>query len=172
MKNKYLTLIIIVVISIFSIVSIVGLNNIDSLISGSLFKTIPTTDLPLKNETFDGVKISVPADATFKNTTIQNLTYPQSFEAKEYPIYIDTYITNLTKKNIDYIIPSSIEANNLTEINLSGLSKNAKAYLNPAYNDTIIIIIINDKENKAVHLMVDGNEKFAVKMANSVVFPN
>jgi hypothetical protein len=171
MENKYLALIIIG-ISIFTIISVSNLAVIDSLLSGTLVKTTPTTDLPLKNETFEGVKIAVPSDATFKNNTDKDVISPNSFECKRYEIYIETYITNLTKKDINESISSYIQMNNLNEIQLEGLPKNAKAYVNPAYNDTTEIIIINDEGNKAVILIVIGNEKYAVKMANSIVFPN
>jgi hypothetical protein len=171
MENKYLVLIVIVIISIFAIVSVFGLSYIISSLPDSIVKIESKADLPLKNETFDGVKIAVPADSTFRNID-PNITYPKSFESDGYGIFIDTYIVDSRKKDIDYLIPSFIEMNNLTEINLEGLPKNAKAYANPASDDIIEIFVINTEGNKAVYLMVMEDEKYAVKMANSVVFPN
>lgn len=171
MENKYLALIIIAVISIFTIVSVFGLDYIVSSLPDSIVKIESKADLPLKNENFDGVKIAVPADSTFRNID-PNIIYPKSFESDGYGISIDTYIVDSRKKDIDYLIPSFIEMNNLTEINLEGLPKNAKAYANPESDETIEIIIINDEGDKAVYIMVMDDEKYAVKMANSVVFPN
>lgn len=171
MENKYLALIVIAVVAIFAIISIFSLTYIFTSLSSPFIKNEITDDLPIKNETFEGVKIAVPADSTFKKSN-QNEIYPKIFTSNEYGIIIYTYITDSHKRDIDYLIPSYIEMNNLTEINLEGLPDNAKAYVDPTYNYTVEIIIISDEGDKAVHLMVDDNEKFAIKMANSVVFPN
>lgn len=171
MKNRNLAILIILVIIVFAGV-IGGLfymfnSSLNSLLSvSSEFDTL--ADSAMKNETFGDVKISVPENITFRlsNDSTES-SVPRGYES-DIGIYILIYSGYITKDNINYLTQSYVEANNLSEIKLSGLSANAKAYKSP-YN-TIDVIVTNDEGNKVVILTVPINDRLAVKMANSVTF--
>ncbi len=83
---------------------------------------------------------------------------------------INTYVNEATKNDIDYLIPSYITDNNLKKIELKGLPENAQTYTNPS--NFTEIIIYNEKKDKAIIITISHDNDFAVKIANSVVFPN
>ncbi|WP_297898185.1 hypothetical protein [Methanobrevibacter sp.] len=171
MKNRNLAILIILVIIVFAGV-IGGLfymfnSSLNSLVSvSSEFDTL--ADSAMKNETFGDVKISVPENITFRlsNDSTES-SVPRGYES-DIGIYILIYSDYITKDNINYMTQSYVEANNLSEIKLNGLSANAKAYKSPY--GTIDVIVTNDEGNKVVILTVPVSDILAVKMANSVTF--
>ncbi len=85
-------------------------------------------------------------------------------------ISIYTYTTGTDKSFIEELIRSEPILNNLTEINITNLSSNAKAFKWGQDENMTTIIVTNDEKDKAVFIVSVYNRDLAVKMANSVVF--
>ncbi|WP_297898925.1 hypothetical protein [Methanobrevibacter sp.] len=83
-------------------------------------------------------------------------------------IYI--YTTNTDENFIKELIRSEPVLNNLTEIDVTNLSSNAKAFKWGQDENMTTIIVTNDEKNKAVFIVSVYDRDLAVKMANSVVF--
>lgn len=155
MSNKKLAVIIIVFVSIIAIISVVGVSYLFS----------PVDSISMKNESFEGVQISVPSNSLFTQES-------NGFTDNIHGITIYTYVTGVDENFINELIDSEPILNNLTEINVSNLSENVKVFKWGQDENMTTIIVTNDEKNKAVFIVSVYDRDLAVKMANSVVFPN
>lgn len=173
MENKYLVLIIIAAIAILSIFSVFGFYFITSQISDTSMEIGSNyNDSNLKNVTFGEINVSVPADLTFKNTDTNNIYFGESFESDNNMIFIESYSRNSNGDNLEQLFSDGFKTSEFSETSLDGLPKNSKAYADTKYPEIIYIIVMNENKDQGIVLTVVGNEQLAIKMANSVVFPN
>ena len=154
MDNKNFAIILVVIIAFLVVVSAVGV----------FYFLSPASSDSMKNETFDNVIISVPSNVNFAKNDLN------IYEDMIKGISIYTYTTGTDKSFIEELIRSEPILNNLTEINITNLSSNAKAFKWGQDENMTTIIVINDEKDKAVFIVSVYDRDLAVKMANSVVF--
>jgi flagellar basal body-associated protein FliL len=154
MDNRNFAIILVVVIVFLVIVSAVGF----------FYFLSPGSSDSMKNETFDNVVISVPSNVDFVKTDLN--IYEDGLKG----ISVYLYTAGTDENFIDELIRSEPVLNNLTEINITNLSSNAKAFKWGQDENMTTIIVTNDEKNKAVFIVSVYDRDLAVKMANSVVF--
>lgn len=155
MNNKKLAAIIIIFVSILLIVSVVGFFY--------LFGPVDTNDM--KNQTFEGVQVTVPSNSFF----IQN---SNEFTDNVNGITMYTYVIGVDENFIKDLTDSEPILNNLTEINVTNLSENAIAFKWNQDESMTTIIVTNDKKDKAILILSVYDRDLAVKIADSVKFSN
>ncbi|MCC7562764.1 MAG: hypothetical protein KO253_08080 [Methanobrevibacter arboriphilus] len=124
----------------------------------------------MKNDTFDNINISVPIESHFN---INPGTNTYSGGGMSTMILITPFNSNnSTFDNVGDFWSSYIEGDNVSLTKLDGLNNNSEAFISNSVNTGYFIILVkNNEENRAI-VVETGDEKLAVKMANSVVFPN
>lgn len=155
MKNKYSVLLIfsVIVLIIFTL--------------NDYFIISDSSDIWV--ETFDGVNVSVPVASHF-NINPDSNTY--SGGTTGVTIWITPYVNNNTYSSIDDFFSSYMKGRSSSEIEIKGLNNNSKAFDFKPNSGITIILVSNDKKNKAIIIETASDRDWAVKIANSVVFPN
>lgn len=155
MKNQSLILITILIIALITI-------------SGGLYYYFFISDtILMKNQTFEDINVSVPSQSIFMVNPNSN-TYSSGGMIGIWIIPFNT--NNSSYSSIDDFSNDFIKED-MSEINITGLDTNAKAFVLDKDKNDIAILVTNNKKNMAVIIRTTNGEDLAVKMANSVVFP-
>lgn len=122
----------------------------------------------MKNQTFEDIIVSVPSESIFFKNPNSN-TYSSG---GAYGVWVIPFnLNNSTYSGVDDFQHEFIKED-MSEINISNLIENAKAFVLDNDKNNVAIIITNNEKNMAVIIRTTNGQDLAVKMANSVIFPN
>jgi translation elongation factor P/translation initiation factor 5A len=156
MNNKSLVLI---VIGLGVCILVTGLMYDYFFVSNTVF---------MKNQTFEDINVSVPSESIF----FKNPNSDMYSSGGAYGVWVIPFnLNNSSYSSVDDFQHEFIKED-MSEINISNLNDNAKAFvLNNSKND-VAVIITNDENNMAIIVRTTNGQDLAVQMANSVLFPN
>lgn len=115
--------------------------------------TVINSDVDMKQNTFDGIKINVPHDTKF-------IQIPDGFKENTYGITIHTFKDNQSMVNF---------LNSLQDAKIVSLADQPPQSVAFTQGDTTNILVTNGKEGICVG---DSDQNLVLKMANSVIFSN
>ena len=115
--------------------------------------TVINSDVDMKQNTFDGIKINVPHDTEF-------IQIPDGFKENTYGITIHTFKDNQSMVNF---------LNSLQDAKIVSLADQPPQSVAFTQGDTTNILVTNGKEGICVGA---SDQNLVLKMANSVIFSN